>query len=221
MDDRHGLRALRERSGGAQQRRHRACGSRALGALVLAGALLVLAAGCGGGGGGDGAQATPTATTPAPLTPREKRQREFRRYLAQSQAANGFYQRGRSEGNRTVDALDGATPGGSVATEGAKTFRQAAASVAEASVRQRIADPPKALRGINRRFAQDMGAVSDYWDTLAGSVSSVASYSAALNGSPNAGGPVRNEWRLQVTAYGRELGIPLPAWARQIGKTVP
>lgn len=31
------------------------------------------------------------------------------------------------------------------------------------------------------------------------------------------GGPARNEWRVQVTAYGRRVGVPLPAWAEIIG----
>ncbi|MGE3138126.1 MAG: hypothetical protein AB7I08_08685 [Thermoleophilia bacterium] len=85
-------------------------------------------------------------------------------------------------------------------------------------MRQRLTDPPPALSAINRRLAQHMGNAADSWGALAVAAErrDSDSYNKAL-AVLDAPSRVRNEWRLQVTAEARRLGVGMPAWARRVG----
>lgn len=190
-------------------------------ALIGCTVVALVGSGCGSGSSTEGADTAPASaptTSPAP-TEREIKQAALRRYLAQSRAANGFYQRGRSTSQRAQDAAAEVTEGDPRLQASGEQLREASAQVAEASVRQRIAEAPGPLKAINRAFARDMGEVADFYDELGGALrdDSVEAYNAV---EVNAGGPVRNEWRLQVTAYCRQLGVELPEWAEGIGTRV-
>lgn len=181
-----------------------------LAAVLMAGVAIGLV-GCGGG-----ESASTPATTSAALSPREKEQQALRRYLAQSKIANGFFQRGRSMAVRAGNQAADQDINSADVAAAAALFRRAAQTVSEASVRQRLVSAPRPLRTINTRFAKDMGARADYYDELGAALRAKngAQYNA-VSSSP--GNSVRNEWRLEVTAACRRLGIPLPAWAKVIG----
>lgn len=192
---------------------------RVVGLLVLVVAAAGLVSGCGGKSAEEKAADQRAEAAATAAAKKASQQVALRRYLAQSKIANGFYQRGRSLGSRAADSVKGKSINDPAVPAAAALYSRASQAVSEASVRQRLATPPAALKAINARFAKDMGQMADYWDELGGDLRSkdVAAYGAERT---DAGDAVRNEWRLQVEAQARRLGIAMPPWTKTIGKTV-
>ncbi len=140
--------------------------------------------------------------------------------MAQSRIANGFYQRARSIVVRAYTENAEAQWGSPEVEAAGEEYARAAALLSEGAVRQRLATPPPSLRGINRRFAADMGAVSDLRDEQGAALRSgnQDAWNRINNSSAaDVGGPVRNQWRISVTVESRRLGLELPEWAETIG----
>lgn len=192
---------------------------RVLGLLVIAVVGAGLLTGCGGKSAEEKAADKRAEAVATAKARKASEQVALRRYLAQSKIANGFYQRGRSMGLRAAASVKGKDINDPVVASAAALYSKASRAVSEASVRQRLATPPAALKSINARFAKDMGQMADYWDGMGGHLRSknVVAYGAETT---RAGGAVRNEWRLQVEAEARRLGVPMPSWTNSVGKSV-
>ena len=176
---------------------------------------LVAAAVLAGCGGGTKSAPVTASTTVGP----NAKQVALLQYLSRSTKALKPYRAAHALDVRAEKLVVGRVSTQAERKMVARDLNLAAARVELSAVKQLQAQPPAALRGINRRFAQLSTRIgSQYRDLAVAAAASdwPASWNQMIVKDP-ADVDARSEWRVEVIAYANEIGVPVPGWLKTIG----